>query len=255
MSTFTCGYCSEEFNSSLSAGRPCNELQLRQRFDAHQQSCNQRLGRGVCGYNTTQRCWQQDMSVPLIFRQPGLTGTIASLLNETERVKARQRYMIAVQRDRDAGGQGISPTLDPDYQHPPCDVTFFVEEASAGGSGDDERYMDWSVTFHVKNPLTTTVGDLNKLIKNEAPLTTRAVYRPKLFRRLYPDERTVHIKSDHTVMTMSSDGHHALWETIRSNRVAELDIAIADLTNLWVDPTKISLELGVGRVSGGPTCN
>ena len=193
------------------------------------------------------------MPVTLIFKQPGLPGTIASLLNETDRVKARQRYMIAVQKARDEGRQGIPPTLDPDYQHPPCDVTFLVAEA--GGSGDDDRYTDWSVSFRVNNPLTTTVGDLNRLIKNEAPLTTRAVYPPKQFRTLYPDERTVRINPNAQEMTMSSDGHYELWEITRSNRVAELDITIADLTHLWQDPTKISLELGVGRVSGGPTNN
>lgn len=174
--------------------------------------------------------------------RPGLPCTIASVLCQEQRFAARSSYRQHVKYCINNDLPLPTPWCDPDFQHPPCQVTFrhWIEDAS-----------DWFHTILVDNPVTTTVGDLNQMLKNTPPLTVKHCIPSRHDRSLYPDERTVRL--DHTQSTMRAsalselgDGREIkLWQTQYGSRYVDPEAKIADICYLWEDPTKIHLVLEV----------
>ena len=172
--------------------------------------------------------------------RPGSARTIASVLCQERRFAARSSYRQHVKYCINNDLPLPPPWCDPDFQHPPCHVTFRDTRSHEN---------DWFHTILVDNPVTTTVGDLNQMLKNTPPLTVKHCIPGRPERSLYPDERTVRL--DHTQSTMRAsalselgDGREIkLWQTQYGSRYVDPEAKIADISYLWEDPTKIHLIL------------
>lgn len=172
--------------------------------------------------------------------RPGSPRTIASVLCQERRFAARSSYREDVKYCINNNLRPPAPWCDPDFQHPPCQVTIRHTRSYVS---------DWFHTILVDNPVTITVGDLNQMLKNTPPLTVKQCIPGRPERTLYPDERRVRL--DHTQSTMRAsalselgDGREIkLWQIQYGSRYVDPEAKIADIGYLWEDPTKIHLIL------------
>ena len=179
---------------------------------------------------------------------PGAPRSVAAHISEADRVKRRLGWRRQVKQSLEENLPLPHAWINPDYQHPPCDVTFRVK--TDAGTGAIEN-TDWSVTYRVDDPLTVNVDDLNRLIKNTAPLTIKSCFRDRPDRAVYPDERYVLLNTKPAHKMRSVDDQEIyrtrnlkLWELL-GHPIVHPKTNIASIQHLWNDPTKIELELDI----------
>lgn len=173
--------------------------------------------------------------------RPGSPRTIASVLCQERRFAARSSYRQQVKYCINNDHPLPALWCNPDFEHPPCQVTFRHTRSYAS---------DWFHTILVDNPVTTTVDDLNKMLKNTPPLTVKDLFDLELSERsVYPDERIIRLDHTQSTMRVGAEGidgrEFKLWEIQYSSRSFAPETKIANLCYLWEDPTKIHLVLEV----------